>query len=158
MGGICEPPVLYGLVWPGWSLAGTCGEDRLRTVDAAHFNGNRQSGPGQHLVRSLPGEGEQEDGVRVSALFDEPRHPVGEGAGLAASGPCYHQDRAVRGADGLVLGGVKVFLVINAHFMERFHQVRGAHAPRKKHSTVGWVVLPEGQVHPTLLNHLKNVG
>jgi len=52
---------------------------------AARF-GQDQLAPARHFERSAPGEGQQQQALRIAAVQDQMSHPVGERRGLAGAG------------------------------------------------------------------------
>ena len=48
-----------------------------------------------HFPRRLVGEGKRQDAVRLIAAVQQVHNLVGQHAGLARSGACYHERRAV---------------------------------------------------------------
>ncbi|MEZ4387525.1 MAG: hypothetical protein R3D98_08085 [Candidatus Krumholzibacteriia bacterium] len=82
---------------------GVEGADPEGSAVLAHGRGH----PLLHLARGLVGEGVGQDLARVHALFQQPGDAGGEHARLAAAGAGDDEDGAVRGGDGLALGGIQ---------------------------------------------------
>ncbi len=62
-----------------------------------------------HFLGGPVGEGERQDAAgRHGALGQQPGHPGRQHTGLAAAGPCDHQDRTVAGGYRLLLGVVQM--------------------------------------------------
>ena len=66
------------------------GQKRRRRRDAtssvAPRFGQDQLAPARHFERSAPGEGQQQQALRIAAVQDQMSHPVGERLGLAGAG------------------------------------------------------------------------
>ena len=63
--------------------------------------------PIEHFLGRAPGKGEQYDGFRGNALFNEVGHPVDQGPGFSAAGPGNDQDGAVAVGNSGILGLVE---------------------------------------------------
>jgi len=72
------------------------------------------AGPGQHLPGRPPAEREQAHATRVGTAAEQPRHPGGQGAGLARAGPGQDEQRAA-----LVLDGGPLAIIELEHAFER---------------------------------------
>ena len=80
------------------------------TADAA---AGQIVGAVEHFAGRLVGEGEQQNTVRIDALFDQPCDAVNQRAGFAGSGGGDHERRPVRSGHGGVLLFIQFFAEIH---------------------------------------------
>ena len=72
-------------------------------------------GPLEHLLRSAPREGQQQDAIRRDALLDQPRDPRSERLGLPRARPGDNQERPARVRHRLPLRRVQLLKPLGRH-------------------------------------------
>ena len=88
--------------------------------DAARVDGDELFDAREHLARRFVREREQQDVGRVDAVFDEPRHAIGERACLAAACAGDNEHRSFARHHDFELLGVQLFFIANAVLLLRF--------------------------------------
>jgi hypothetical protein len=96
--------------------------DRVKRAapDAARVDGDELLDAAEHLPRRFVRERDDEDVGRIDAVFDEPRHAIGERPRFAAARPGDDEHRPVAGHDHLELFRIELIFVRDAVLFLRF--------------------------------------